>query len=132
LLYITAPATQVVEILEASVTNADTETNEQLRCTWQDITTLGTPTATPLTPAKHEAASSAAASTVKANVTASEPTYTANTEIGHKGFPSLGGWDHGGIPETRKYIAPGASAGIRLLDAPTSFNCVVSVTFREL
>jgi len=55
LLYITAPSSQVVEILEASVTNADTETNEQLRCTWQDISTLGTPTATTLTPAKHEA-----------------------------------------------------------------------------
>ena len=52
LLYITAPATRCVEILSAKVTDASNATNQQLECCWQQIGTLGTPTATPLTPSK--------------------------------------------------------------------------------
>jgi hypothetical protein len=131
LLYITAPSNKNVRLLSSSVTNESNETNEQEICTWQKIGTLGTPTATTLTPTPHEAGDQAAASTVKGNVTASEPTYSSNTEVGIEGFSSLGGWYFDPTPEERPIIAGGASWGLRILNAPTSFDCVVSARFVE-
>lgn len=132
LMYLTAPADKVVEILSASVTNEDTETNEQLKCCLQRVTS-GTPTATTLTPSKHEAGDQAAGSTVKGNVTASEFTYTANTEIGNEGASSLGGWRYQPIPEERPIVAGQLSIGLRLITATiTAINAVVTLTFREI
>lgn len=139
LMYLTAPSTAVVEILSASVTNESNETNEQIACALQRITSLGTPTATTVTPADHENLSPSASSTVKANVTASEPTYGAvaqNADIvgafGLEGASSLGGWDFNPMPEERVIVAPSASIGLRLLNAITSADLVVRLTFREI
>jgi hypothetical protein len=132
LMYLTAPSGKVVEILSASVTNASNETNEQMECVLQRITSLGTPTATAVTPVKHEAGDQASGSTVAGNVTASEPTYTSDTELGRQGFASLGGWWFQPTPEERPTVANGASIGLRLLTAPTSWDLVVSITFREI
>jgi hypothetical protein len=139
LMYITAPTGAVVEILSARVTNESNETNEQLVACLQRVTSLGTPTATVCTPATTENGSSAAASTVKANVTASEPTYGASSQgadivgaHGMDGFSSLGGWYYDPTPEERLYVNPGATIGLRLLSTPTSFDGVVRITFREL
>lgn len=132
LMYITAPATAVVEIISASVTNESNETNEQLLCTFQTVNSLGTPTATTVTPAKTEAGSSAAASTVKANVTASEPTYVSDTEIGREGWSSLAGWFFDPSDAEKPIIAPSATLGLRCINAPTSFDGVVKITFREI
>ncbi len=130
--YITAAATHVIEILSSSITNASNETNEQCEAAWQLIGTLGTPTATTITPSPHERGDQAAASVVKKNVTASEPTYTASTQIGHEGFSSLGGWYFDPVPEERPVIAPSASWGLRLLNSPTAFDLAFKVTFREI
>lgn len=132
LLYLTAPSGKVVEILAASVTNLSNETNEQLEVLIQRISNLGTPTATAVTPAKHEDGDQAAGSTVAANVTAGEPTYAANTELGREGFASLGGWYFKPMPEERPTVSAGASVGIRMINAPTAFDCIVSLTFREI
>lgn len=132
LLYITAPSTEVLEVLSASITNESNETNEQLVATLQRIGTLGTPTGTALTPSKHESGDQAASATAVGNVTASEPTYTADTEIGLEGFSSLGGWYFDPIPEERPIVAPSASLGLRILNAPTSLDAVVRITFREI
>jgi pyruvate/2-oxoglutarate dehydrogenase complex dihydrolipoamide acyltransferase (E2) component len=75
LMYVTAPSTGVVQILSAKVTETNVTTNEQLEFRLAKIATLGTPTATTLTPKPTESKSPAASSTVKGNVTASEPTY---------------------------------------------------------
>lgn len=133
LLYITATSSKVVEVLSTEVTNASNETNEQCEAVWQKITTLGTPTATTITPAKHEDGDQAATSTVKGNVTASEPTYGANTEIGYAGFPSLIGYRYPSVDgEVEPFaIPPSGSYGLRLLNTPAAFDCVVRVTFRE-
>src|SRR6185369_14190193 len=77
LMYITAPSTACVEILSMEVTNRTNETNEQCEATFQKIGTLGSPTATTVTPAKLEQGDQAAGSTVKGEVTGSEPTYTS-------------------------------------------------------
>jgi hypothetical protein len=132
LLYITVPANKVVEILGIAVTNATNETNEQCECALQKVNALGTPTATTLTPSKHEAGDQAAGSTVKGLVTASEPSYVANTEIGRMGFASLNGYFFQPAPEERPILAGGDSWGLRLLNAPAAFNAVVNVVFREL
>lgn len=139
LMYLTAPAAAIVEILSARVSNESNETNEQIAACLQRITTLGTPTATTVTAAKTEAGSAAAASTVKANVTASEPTYGAIAQgadildvFGLAGQPSLGGWEYVPLPEERLYIAPSGSVGIRLLAAVTAFDLDVVLTFREI
>jgi hypothetical protein len=132
LMYITAPANKVVEILSASITNDSNETNEQCFAGFQRISSLGTPTATTLTPGQSEAGDQAAGSTVKGNVTASEPTYAADTEIGKEGFSSLGGWYFDPTPEERPIIGGAASLGLRLFNSPTAFDAMVRITFREL
>lgn len=132
LAYITAPAGAAIEIISAYVTNESNETNEQCACTLQRITTLGTPTGTSLTPAKTEAGDQASGATVVGNITANEPTYTSNTDHGHDGFPSIGGWAYTPVWEERMYIAPGASVGLRNLNSLTSTDVDVRITWREI
>jgi hypothetical protein len=132
LIYLTAPADKVLEIISAAVTNASNETNEQLECCLQRIGTLGTPTATTLTPSKAEPGDQASGSTAKGNVTAGEPTYTADTEWGYEGAPSLGGWRYDPVPEEREVINGGGSVGLRVLAAPLAFDAVASITYREI
>lgn len=132
LMYITAAATHVVEILEARVGDASNETNEQLEVTLQKVTTLGTPTATTITPAKDEVGDQAAACTVKGNVTASEPSYTANTEVGYDGVSSLAGYLYEPPATARPIIAPSATWGLQLLNTPTAFEAIVRMRFREI
>jgi hypothetical protein len=131
-LYITAPSDNCVEILSADITNATNETNEQCRATWQRVTTLGTPTGTTLTPSPHEQDDQAAASTVVGNVTASEPTYGSNTEVGHMGFSSLSGYYYTPLPEERLMLKAAQTWGLRILNSPTAFDAVVRVSFREI
>ncbi len=139
LLYLTAASNRVIEILSASVTNESNETNEQMLCTLQRVTTLGTPTATTVTPGKHEQGDQSAASVVKANVTASEPTYgaiAAGADVigafGLEGSSSLGGWFYAPTPEERVYVSAADTYGIRSVNAIASADLVVRLTFREI
>lgn len=138
LIYLTAASGKPIDILSASVTNESNETNEQILCAIQRVTTSGTPTATTITPAKHEKGDQAAAATVKANVTGSEPTYgaiAAGADIidayGMEGGSSLGGWFHNPTPEERVTISSADTYGLRLVNAITSADLVVRVTFQE-
>lgn len=131
-MYVTAASGVVVEVLRVTVTNANNETNEQLECVLQRVSSLGTPTKTDVTPGKHEAGDQAAASAVAANVTASEPTYASNTELGGEAFPSTAGWAFVPTPEERPTVADGATMGLRMISTPTSFDAVINWTFREI
>lgn len=133
LVYVTAPSTKCVEILSASISTQANTTNQQLEACLQRISTLGTPTATTLTPSPHETGDQAAASTVKGNVTGSEPTYGANTQIEKKCFSSLAGYEYCPLPEERPVITAGDTWGFRLLDSSLN-SCTVDakVTFREI
>lgn len=138
LLYITVPSTIMVDILSAYVTNESNETNEQILCSLQRITTLGTPTATTITPTKSEKGDQAAASTVKANVTANEPTYGAIAQGGAivdadglNGAPSLSGWIYETTPEERQTIAPGDTWGLRLVNNISLADLVIQLAFQE-
>lgn len=132
LVYITAAAAKPVKILSAEITNASNETNEQCEACWQRVSSLGTPTGSSLTPSPHEQGDQAAAATVVGNVTASEPTYASNTQVGRKGFASIVGYAFQPTPEEQPIIQGGATWGLQILNSPTAFDCIVNVTFQEL
>src|ERR1700730_18083918 len=121
LAYLTAPATKAVEIIAVTVTNESNANNFQGQITIQNITTLGTPTATSVTPTPHESGDQAAGSTTKFNVTASEPTY--GTVLTREGAPSLVGYRHEPLAEERIYVAPSTSIGVRMITTPSTFDC---------
>lgn len=130
ILYITAPANVAVEILSLSVTNDSNATNEQERISLKRISVLGTPTGTAVTPTPHEAGDQAAGSVINTNITASEPTYGAI--VIQEGFSSLGGYYFDPVPEERPVLKGSASLGVFFESTPTSFNCDVRFTFREI
>lgn len=136
LMYLTTPSTAVVALLAAHVTNDDNDTNEQMRLALQRITSLGTPTATAVTPAPHESGDQAAGSTVAANITASEPTYGAAnvSTYGHAGVPSLHGWHFEPLTDAQQvFVAPATSIGLRLLaDLAANTSLDIEITFREI
>jgi len=138
LLYLTAPSAAVVELLSAKVTNVNVTTAEQLDIGLAKITTLGTPTATTLTAKATEGGSGAAGSTVKANVTASEPTYEVDGAsialyLDRQGMNNLSGYFYDPLPEERPAVAPSASVGIKLLATPSnSYTLDVELTWREI
>ena len=133
LLYLTAPSTMVIEILDAWVTWPGLDTNEQAEIRLERITTLGTPTATSVDGASHEYGSSYYSPTCKGNVTASEPTYSGNgSEFAHEGVASLNGWRHTPQPESRVYVSPSASIGLRNMGTITSAVLIVGMTVREI
>ncbi len=134
LLYITVPANKVVEVLSIEVTNATNETNEQAEVTFSKISSLGTPTATTITPTKTEQGDQAASSVVKGHVTGSEPTYATGPviEVGRKGFPTLAGYQYAPVPEERPVLAGGDSWGLKLVTTITALQAIVVLRFREL
>ena len=132
-IYFTAASTHVIEILTSVLGNSGSNvTNQQLKALWQRITTLGTPTGTSITPTPTERGDQASAATVVGNVTASEPTYGSGLTHGQRGFPTLGGYDPNFQPETRFYIRPTDSWGLRMISTPTAFDCEVEVQHREI
>ena len=133
LVYVTAPADAVLEILSARITFEDEDTAEQIYAELNRIATLGTPTATTLTPKPTEEGSAAFGGTSKYNVTASEPTYDAITDaIAAGGANKLAGWEYVPLPEERSYLSPSDSLGLRLVDAITSSDVSFEITFREI
>ncbi len=134
LLYITAPADAVLEILSARVTCQDEDTSEQIMVELNRIATLGSPTATTITPKPTEEGSAAFGGTCKSNVTASEPTYDdESSAIASGGANKLAGWEYVPLPEERAYISPSDTVGLRLIDAiSASSDLTVEITFREI
>ena len=133
LAFLQSPTNAVIEILDASVTNATNESNEQIHCAFQRILTV---------PAaligvagsgyQHEFRDKLSDTIVSGNVTANEPTYRSGFNHGKQGASSLGGWFYSPIPEARIYAGPSEAWGLRLLGAPTAFDAIISVTYREI
>lgn len=130
LMYLQPPSGVVAEILYASVTDADNATNQQVECSLTRIATLGTPTASSATIEPEEPGDQAAGSIVKADVTASEPTY--GNDLHREGAPSLSGWFF--EPDARRpvYATNAKPVGIRMLSTPASFRACIELTFREI
>lgn len=131
LMLLTAPSSAVLEILGVHVTNLDVETSEQLSIGLYRVATAGSPTGTSVTPEKHEAGDASAAATVLANLSG-EPSAYASNPIDKQGVNNLAGYHYDPIPEERPTVAPSGAMGVRLLVAPSSFNCSVMVVYREI
>lgn len=134
LLYITGPADAVVEILSARITCQDEDTSEQIFGELNRIVTLGTPTATTITPKPTEEGSAAFGGVVKLNVTASEPAYDGAADaIASGGANKLAGWEYVPLPEERPIISPSDNVGLRLIDAiANSCDLTAEIVFREI
>src|SRR6516162_3863695 len=115
--YLTAPSAAVVELLSLTVTNESNATNFQFEIAVKRITTLGTPSATSVTPSPHEAGDQAAGSTTKINCT-SEPT-TYGVTIPQEGAASLVGYRWEPLTDLERiYVAPSANIGFYLATTP--------------
>lgn len=134
LIYLTAPADAVLEILSARITCQDEDTSEQIMAELNRISSLGTPTATTITPKPTEEGSAAFGGTAKANVTASEPTYDdESAAIASGGANKLAGWEYVPLPEERPIISPSDNVGLRLIDAvANSSDLTAEIVFREI
>lgn len=133
LLYITAASTKVVQILSTAIgTSGSNTTNQQLEAYWGKITTLGSPTATSITPTPMEQGDQAATSTVAGNCTVEPTTISATITHGRQGFSSLGGYQYMPVPEERFFIPPSGSWALYLASTPTSTDFVCDVSFVEI
>ena len=134
LMYQTAPADAVCEIMSAHVTNATNETNEQFEVKFHRIATLGTPTGTAVVPGPHHSGSTATGVTMKANITASEPTYGAVNvnEFGLQGAATLGGWHFEPPPDERPANSPAGNIGLRHMASVTAFDAKIVWVLNEL
>lgn len=133
LIMMTAPALKAVEILSAHIGNVGTNvTNQQLEACFQRVTTVGAAAGGAMTPSPMEAGDQASQSTLISALTTEPTTYTNNTQVGYKGFASLGGYEFAPVPEERPLIPPAGVMGLRMLSTPTAVDLIVTVAYREL
>lgn len=123
------------EILSADVTDTNNTTNQQMETYLQRTTgaITGTGIAT-ATPSKDEVGDQAAASTLTYGSSSSqtEPTYTANTKLGFKGYASLAGWQYAPVPEERPVVPPSGFIGLKMNTAGASTGWDVALRWREI
>jgi hypothetical protein len=125
------PADIVVEILSAHITNMDNDSNEQLEAGLFEVTTIGSPTGTAVTPEPHEGV--LAAGTTATGDLSAEPTAYNGKGYDRQGFSNLAGYRYDPIPEERAILSPSADVGLRLLSAPaTAFKAACQIVFREI
>lgn len=130
-MYVTAPSNKIVEVLSATLTDENNATNFQFRGSFTRVAAVGSPSGTAVTPQPHESGDAAAGSTVVANIT-NEPIYFG-TDLWTESAPSLFGWKHEPVRDDEKlYITPGQTLGLRIITTPTSFDCDVRWTFKEI
>lgn len=130
LVWLTAPANKVVEIIGVTVTDESVANNFQMEIAIANITTLGSAAGTAVTPTPHEKGDQAAGSTTTFNATTEPQTY--GTTIIQEGAAALVGYRHEPAPDERIYVAPGASIGVKINTTPTAFDCDVRITFKEI
>lgn len=132
LMLLTAPSTACLEILSVSTSNLTSETSEQLSIGLFNVTTIGSPSGTAVTPEKHENLDAAASATASGNLSG-EPSAYSSKGIDVQGVNSLSSYRYDPMPEERPIVGPSRAIGVRMLTAPTnSFDCRVQVVFREI
>lgn len=133
LLFLEVPTTVAVVIHSAEVVAPDDDTNEQLHVTLQRLAIVATPTGTSVTAARHATGDSASVCNVVGDVTAAEPTYDTDTEIGQSGASSLGGWRFEPVVAERPEVPPSDAIGLRILTARgTSKALTARITYEEV
>ncbi len=131
----------VAELLGATITNADQDTNEQLvaglfRVTGVNLDEGVLGGAVYVTPEKHETADSTSVcsvSTASALVETDQDVALASMAVHLRGFSTLGGYWYDPLPETRVHVRPDDMYALRITTPTfTSFSPVVSMTWREI
>jgi hypothetical protein len=131
-MYITVPSTCVAELFGVNVTQSSVVSAEQLDIGIQKVSSLGTPTATSVTPRPTEGISGASTCTVKANVTGSEPTYSGEV-FGRQGVANVAGYFFDPLPEQRPILGVSTTYGVRLFSTPgSSYTIDVEISWREI
>jgi len=127
------------ELLGASITNSNTETNEQLVGGMFRVTGIGAgglSGAAYITPEKHEYADASPVcqvSTVSALTHTDQDIELSSVATHLAGFSSLAGYYYDPIPETRIHVRPDQMFAMRISTATFSaFAPVVSITWREI
>ena len=131
LMTLEAPATACLEILSVSITNLDTEISEQLVVGLFNITTKGSLAGTTVTPEKHENLDASSTATILGNITVEPNTYATNP-IDKQGINNLSGYRYDPMPEERPIVGPSKLMGLKMLVAPSSFNCCIQIIYREI
>ena len=126
------PADSVLEIISASITNMDTDSNEQLEAGIIMVTTKGAPAGTAMTPEPHETGDAASGVTALGELT-TEPTTYNTVMIDRQGFSNLAGYRYDPLPEEKPIDSPSGLLGLKLLSAPSAgFKAACMIVYREL
>lgn len=132
LLYLESPATAVVEVLSANLTNMDNDTSEQLEAGLFRVTNKGSVAGSGINPYKHESGDAASSCIGLVNCTVEPTTYNSGA-LDRQGFNNLAGYRYDPIPEERPTIPPTGAIGLRLINnATTTFTATVQIVFREI
>ena len=127
LIQVNAPATAVLEILKAWVSQTLSEVSTQEEIQILRTTTAGTGTS--FTPILLSPATAAAAATATTNHTAEG---TAGDSLIREGFNVLGGWVYLPVPEERIFVAPSGRIALKFPVAPASATFTAGIIWREI
>jgi hypothetical protein len=127
-LEVTAPASKLLILIEAWLTQEVSETSQQEAVQFIRKSAAGTGTA--FTPLRMEPGDVAAGFTARVNCTAEG---TLGDLIGpRQGFNALSGWFYAPLPESRIVVPPSGILGIRFPVAPASATWSGGAVFAEL
>jgi hypothetical protein len=127
LVELTAHTNRAIIILEAWISNVDSETAEQLEASIVRKSAAGTGTS--FTPLAHSAADAAFGGTCRVNCTAEG---TVTDELVAEGFHNSGGWLWVPVPESRIIVAGAGIIGLRFPTAPTAQTFSAGIRFAEI
>jgi len=128
-------STKVLEIISAHIGNAGSNvTNQQLEAALARVTVVGSPVGTGATPNPEESGDQASALVATTNVLVGLTTdvTTKGVNVDHQGFASLAGYQFAPVPEERPTLAPSAAMVLFLVVAPTAYDAIVQLKFREI
>lgn len=127
LVQVNAPATAVLEILKAWVTQTLSEVSTQEEIRLKRVTTAGTGSA--FTPILLRPGDAAAGATATNNHTAEG---TIGDVIIREGFNILNGWIYLPVPEERIIVAPSGRIALEFPVAPASATWTAGIIWREI
>lgn len=129
LIMIKAPTADKVEVLEAYITQINSEVSDQIHATWFKATTDGTATTT-LTPLSLDNDGETFGGTVTSAWSVA-PSLAASPIVS-RGFNALNGFSYVPVPESRFIIDPAERRMLRINSNPASATFVAEVIFRVL
>lgn len=124
----TAPSTATVVLLEAWISNEDSEVSQQVVAQILRKTAAGTGTGTP-TAKKLKPGDAAFGGTVRIQMTAEG---TAGDSLIREGFNVLNGWSHKPVPEERIEVGPSGILALKFPVAPAAFTVTAGMIFEEI